>query len=177
MANSSPPTPYTLMSVPELGTYGWAMSRPSPARTGSSDSSRSGEDTRCTARPELPSAGLTTRGYSASGISLSSSGHAAAYVGGSGRPRARPMAAASALSRTPRIDRASLTVVIPVAAAASSRVSPGPPETVLSTQASCAPARTASVMRSSEPPGRTTSTWCPHALSCPITSFGMPSWR
>lgn len=87
------------------------------------------------------------------------------------------MAAASALSRTPRIERASLTVVIPAAAAASSRVSPGPPDTVLSTQASCVPEATTSVIRSNEPPGRTTSTWCPHAVSCRITSFGMPSWR
>lgn len=165
------------MSVPELGTYGWAISMPSPASSGSIVSSCSGEDTMRTARPELPSAGLTTSGYSAAGTSLRSSGQATAYVVGRGSPRPRPRAAASALSRTPRMDRASLTVVIPAAAAASSRVSPGPPETVLSTQASCAPASTVSDMRSSEPPGRTTSTRCPHAVSCPITSFGMPSWR
>lgn len=90
VAKSSPPTAYTLRSVPEFGTYGCATSMPSPASSGSIAASRSGEDSRCTARPELPSAGLTTSGYSDAGISASSSGRAAAYVGGSGSPgRAR----------------------------------------------------------------------------------------
>lgn len=158
MAYSSPPTQYTLRSTPELGTYGWATSMPWPASCPVIAASRSGEGTRHTPRPALPSAGLTTSGNSDSGISARSSGTAAAYVVGIGRPRLRPMAAASALSRTPRIDRASLTVVRPTAAAASRSVRPGPPDTVLSTQASWLPALTASDIRSREPPGRSTST-------------------
>jgi hypothetical protein len=163
------------MSTPGFGTYGWAISSPSSRSSGPSAASRSGVATRCTARPELPFAGLTTSGYSDSGISARSSGVAAAYVGGIGSPRPRPIAAASALSRTPRMARASLTVARPAEAAASSRVSPGPPETVLSTHASWLPALTRSVIRSSDPPGRSTSTWWPHARSCRITSTGMPS--
>lgn len=75
------------------------------------------------------------------------------------------MAAASALSRTPRMARASLTVVRPTAAAASSSVRPGPPDTVLSTHASWLPARTTSETGTSELPGRNTSTRCPQADS------------
>ncbi len=158
VANSSPSTQYTLRSVPEFGTYGCAISSPSPASSGPTSSRCSGPRTSRTPRPELPSAGLTTSGYSAAGISASRSQRAAAYVTGTGRPRVRPITAASALSRTPRIERTSFTVVSPTAAAASSRVSPGPPETVLRTQASWLPPRTASEIANSESPGRSTST-------------------
>ncbi len=149
-----------------------------PASSGSTgSSSRSGVATSRTARPELPSAGFTTRGNSASGISANSWGRAAAYVTGTGSPLLRAITAASALSRTPRIARTSFTVVSPTEAAASRSVSPGPPETVLRTQASWLPARIASDMGISERPGHSTSTWWPQAPSWRITSSGMPSWR
>ena len=58
-----------------------------------------------------------------------------------------------------------LTVVSPTAAADSSSVRPGPPDTVLRTQASWLPARTASDTGSSELPGRSMSTRWPQEVS------------
>src|SRR3954452_15856368 len=93
-------------------------------------------------------------------------------------PAARARTAATALSRASRIARWSLTVVTPAAAAASSRLWPGPEDTVFSTKASY---RAASVGSSSHrsvtvPFGRRTSTWCPQERSTSTTAPGITSF-
>ncbi len=96
----------------------------------------SGVWSSCTPRPSLPLLGFTTSGYSEGGICSSSRRWVMNQVVGKGRPLTRASAAATALSRTRRMARASLMVTTPAAATASRMLRPGPSDTVFSTQAS-----------------------------------------